>query len=253
MKHGFIYRGRRKRARALLANLALATCIGFAAPAAAGDVMVTAGGFNARVPVKSMAARKTETVVRQQYDFSCGSAAVATLLTNHYGVHTTETDAFRAMWEVGEKDRIRKLGFSLLEMKRYLESLGMKADGFRLTLDRVQEIGVPGIALIDVKGYRHFVVIKGITDRQVLIGDPSKGLITKPRNEFEKHWDGVILFIRSDVAKGKSGFNRVADWRLAPSAPFDRPLDQETLQSFTMNQTRPSFSGFSIGTIVEVQ
>jgi len=221
--------------------------------AAAGDVFVSAGGANARTPVESLAERNNTAIVRQQHDFSCGSAAVATLLTYHYGLHTSESDAFRAMWEVGEQDRIRKLGFSLLEMKRYVESLGMKADGFRLTLDRIQEIGVPGIALIDVKGYRHFVVIKGITDKTVLVGDPSRGVVSKPRKEFEKHWDGVILFIRSDVARGKQGFNQVADWRLKPSAPFDRPLDLETLQSFTMNQTRPSFSGFSIDTIVERQ
>lgn len=220
--------------------------------ASASDVFVTAGGFTARVPVQSMAERRTSTVVQQKYDFSCGSAAIATLLTHHYGLQTSETDAFRAMWEVGDHDRIRKLGFSLLEMKRYLEDIGLKADGFRLTLDRVEEIGVPGIALIDVKGYRHFVVIKGVTDRTVLIGDPSKGVISKSRKDFERHWDGVILFIRSDVVRGKSGFNKVADWRLTPSAPFDRPLDQETLQSFTLSQTRPSFSGFTIDTILEI-
>ncbi len=240
--------------RALLGCAALLSCAALSASgAAAGDVLVSAGGVNAYAPVKSLAERRNTAVIRQQYDFSCGSAAVATLLTYHYGLHTSETDAFRAMWDVGEQDRIRKLGFSLLEMKRYVESLGMKADGFRLTLDRVQEIGVPGIALIDVKGYRHFVVIKGVTDKTVLIGDPSRGVISRPRKLFEKHWDGVILFIRSDVARGKQEFNKVADWRLTPSAPFDRPLDQETLQSFTMNQTRPTFSGFTIDTIVETQ
>lgn len=240
--------------RALLACMTLAaSAVLVATPASASDVFVSAGGFSARVPVKSFAERRNSSVIRQQYDFSCGSAAVATLMTYHYGVETSETDAFRAMWEVGDHDRIRKLGFSLLEMKQYLESLGMKADGFRLTLDRVAEIGVPGVALIEVNGYRHFVVIKGVTKKTVLIGDPSKGVISKSRKAFEKSWDGVILFIRSDVARGKSGFNQLADWKLTPSAPFDRSLDRETLQSFTLNQTRPSFSGFSIDTILETQ
>lgn len=243
-------RGARRLFAGLAASLFLAALPG---AASAGDATVTAGGVIARVPVKTFADRKAATVVRQKYDFSCGSAAVATLLTHHYDVETSETDAFKAMWDVGDKERIRKLGFSLLEMKRYLESLGMRADGFRLTLDRVREIGVPGIALIDVKGYRHFVVIKGITDNTVLVGDPSAGLITRKRAEFEKHWDGVILFVRSDVARGKAGFNQPSEWALSPSAPYDRAMDRETLQSFTMNQTRPSFSGFSIDTILETQ
>ena len=90
-----------------------------------------------------MAELKFNNVVRQQYDYSCGSAALATLLTYHYDRPITETDAFRSMWEVGDQERIKQLGFSLFEMKTYLERIGLKADGFRLTLDRVKEIGVP--------------------------------------------------------------------------------------------------------------
>ncbi|MHA7871273.1 MAG: C39 family peptidase, partial [Hyphococcus sp.] len=171
----------------------------FVAPAAQAEgLFIGAGGITARVNVDSMADRKFERVVRQQFDFSCGSAALATLLSHHYDRDTSETDAFQSMWDVGDKDRIRELGFSLLEMKRYLEQSGLKADGFRLTLDRIQEIGVPGIALIDVRGYKHFVVIKGISERHVLIGDPSAGVHVKSRRQFERQWDGTILFIRSD-------------------------------------------------------
>lgn len=218
--------------------------------AKADNLFVGTGGITARVNVKSMAERQFDTVVRQQFDFSCGSAALATLLTHHYGREVSETDAFEVMWEVGDQDRIRELGFSLLEMKRYLEKSGLSADGFRLTLDRIQEIGVPGIALIDVRGYKHFVVIKGISEKEVLIGDSSAGVHSKPRKQFEKQWDGTILFIRSDVARGKANFNKAVDWDLAPYSPFGRATDTETLQSVLLHQTRPSFSGFNINTPV---
>ncbi len=224
-----------------------------AAGARAGDVHINTGGAMARLDVESMAERKFATVIRQQYDFSCGSAALATLLTHHYQRPTTEADAFRAMWKVGEKDRIRQLGFSLLEMKRYLESTGLKADGFSLTLDRIQEIGVPGIALIEVRGYKHFVVIKGITRDVVLVGDPSTGVAAVPRKIFEKRWDGTVLFIRSELLVGKAHFNSVEDWRYAPSSPHDRAVDDEPLQSLYLHQTRPSFSGTTIGALVEGQ
>jgi hypothetical protein len=212
----------------------------------AADFGIAAGGVRADLKVASLKDRKFSTIVRQQYDFSCGSAAVATLLTYHYGRKTTERDAFQAMWDVGDQERIKQYGFSLLEMKRYLESLGLKADGFRLTLDRIAEIGVPGIALVEVKGYRHFVVVKGMTRDTVLIGDPAKGLLQRSRKEFESHWDGTILFVRSDVARGKAAFNQRTDWGLSPDAPYDRAMDVESLQSIAINQTRPSFSGFAI-------
>jgi len=232
---------------------AFAFVLGVLSPMAsqAGDLFFSAGGAFPRVQVASMAERKFETVIRQQYDFSCGSAALATLLTHHYNRPTTETDAFTAMWDVGDQNRIRELGFSLLEMKRYLEKADLIADGFILTLDRIQVIGVPGIALIEVNGYRHFVVIKGVTERNVLVGDPSAGVLSMPRDLFEKRWDGTILFVRSEVRLGKANFNRAEDWRLAPTAPHDRAMDQETLQSISINQTRPSFSGFSLNTVVE--
>lgn len=215
-------------------------------PAYAGDVFALSGGAQARVSVQSMAERKFATIVPQQYDFSCGSAALATLLTHHYARDTSEAAAFKAMWAVGDQDRIRKLGFSLFEMKAYLESVGLKADGFRLTLDRIQEIGVPGIGLIDVKGYKHFVVIKGITDKTVLYGDPSRGLVMQDRKKFEEIWDGIVLFIRSDVQTGKANFNSHKDWRLTPTGPIDRAFDRETLQQTTLAQTRSYFSGFAI-------
>ena len=74
-----------------------------------------------------------------------------------------------------------------------------------------------------------------------------------PRDVFEERWDGIILFIRSNVSQGKASFNQYADWQYAPTAPHDRALDGESLQSISINQTRPSFSGFTIGNVIEQQ
>lgn len=204
--------------------LAAAASLGIAAPAKAdptGRARVAAGGMFS-VPVVSYVQRFFGTVIRQQYDFSCGSAAVATLLTYHYGKPTTEQEAFRAMWETGNKARIRKVGFSLFDMKRYLQSLGYKADGFRLPLDTLVRIGVPAVALIQVKGYRHFVVIKGLRDGRVLIGDPARGILAHTREEFEEmRVENIVFMVRSDIERGRQSFNRVEDWRLRKaSAPL---------------------------------
>lgn len=212
----------------------------------AGDLVFQSGGGASRIKVQSLLERKYATVVRQQFDFSCGSAAIATLLTHHYGRLTSESDAFQAMWAAGDQARIRKLGFSLLEMKNFLEASGLRADGFNLTLDRVREIGVPGIALIDESGYRHFVVIKGFAHGKVLVGDPARGLRTLSPKKFQQLWDGTILFVRSDLATGKKNFNNARDWKLTPVGPADRALDRESLQAAHLDQVRSSFSGFAI-------
>src|SRR6202012_1915308 len=116
------------------------------------------------------------TVVRQQYDYSCGSAALATLLHFHYGLEVNEAEIFKAMYKTGDQESIRKLGFSLLDMKRYVESIGLTADGYRASLDDVAKAGQPAITVITAGPYKHFVTIKGVDDDAVLVGDSARGL-----------------------------------------------------------------------------
>ena len=198
-------------------TLAATASLAVAAPAQAdpsGRARITAGGTFS-VPVVSYSQRFFRTVIRQQYDYSCGSAAVATLLTYHYGVPTSEQEAFKAMWDAGNQARIRKVGFSLFDIKRFVESRGFKADGFRLPLETVVKVGVPAIALIQTRGYRHFVVLKGSRNGRVLVGDPARGILTYSREQFEEmRIDNVVFMIRSHVETGRQAFNRVEDWSL---------------------------------------
>ena len=45
-------------------------------------------------------------VVHQAFDYSCGSAALTTILQYHLGLNVTEKDAMEGMLEHGEKDKI---------------------------------------------------------------------------------------------------------------------------------------------------
>ena len=57
----------------------------------------SAGGASFVLPVTSLKEARFRTTVRQQYDFSCGSAALATLLSHHYDFQVTEQEIFRDM------------------------------------------------------------------------------------------------------------------------------------------------------------
>ena len=183
----------------------------FVVPSLAG------GGFT--VGMGTMLDRRFYSVIRQRYDFSCGSAALATLMRYHYGIPVDEAAAFSGMWERGDQDAIRASGFSLLDMKRYLAAHALETQGFRVTLDQIARTGVPGIALTVTRGYRHFVVIKGVTAQHVLVGDPSRGLQRYPRAQFEKVWDGLFFVITSAREVGQASFNRPAQWASVAYAP----------------------------------
>lgn len=203
-------------------------------PAAAGGITLTPAGLYFTVPVTSVKEARFESVIKQQYDFSCGSAALATLLTYHYGRPTTEQEVFKAMWEVGDQTKIQRLGFSLLDMKGYLENRGLKADGFKVGLDKLLKVGIPAIALIDTKGYKHFVLVKGLKGGDVLIGDPALGMNVKTRAEFEAMWNGIVFVVRDDIKIARENFNDDKEWQVRANAPFGTALTRQGLANFTL-------------------
>jgi len=228
-------KGRVTRAIPVSAALILASMLMQNQYAWAGTVWIPDGGSGVNIGINSQQERKFETIVRQQYDFSCGSAALATLLTFHYEDPISEQNAFADMYENGDTEKIQKLGFSLLDMKGYLEGRGYQADGYKASLDTLANAGVPAIALINVQGYKHFVVVKGVDDAEVLVGDPALGLRFMPRERFESMWENNILFIirnRSEAAQ--KNFNADHEWQLLARAPLGEAVNRETLESLTI-------------------
>ena len=208
---------------------------GFVPGALGGEVTATNVGGVFGVPVVSMKEMRSLTVIRQQYDYSCGAAAIATLLTYHYGRATTEETVFKAMYEVGDQETIRVKGFSMLDMKRYIDGQGYHADGFRLKAARLRQIGVPVITLVDIKGYKHFVVGKGMADDRVLVGDPAFGTSVMDLERFEAIWSGTVLAIRDAPHEARKQFNKAAEWSVRPRAPIGDGVDRSGLSSFTLH------------------
>lgn len=213
------------------AQFLLLAAVSVAPDAAAGEVTIANGPpGQTHVRISSYRDIPFKTVIRQQYDFSCGSAAIATLLTYHFERPTTEKEAFVAMYEMGDKEKIKKNGFSLFEIKQYLESVGYRADGFRVDLDRLQRVGIPVIVLIEWKSYKHFVVVKGVRDGHVLVGDPAIGLKIMTRQEFMGYWkDGIAFAIHNADFIGKKHFNDEAEWRGGPKAPLAASINRTGL------------------------
>ncbi|HEY4530484.1 MAG TPA: C39 family peptidase [Luteimonas sp.] len=231
-----------RRATSAGALLALACLAAHAVPpalarASTAEVRVPTGGAYA-VPVTSLKAARYRTTIPQQHDFSCGSAAVATLLTFQYGHPVGEAEVFRHMYARGDQARIRREGFSLLDMRAYLEAQGYAADGFEVPLERLLEEGLPAIVLLDDRGYRHFVVVKGMRAGRVLVGDPARGTRLLPRRQFERLWANRVLFVvhnRRDLA----AFNAPSDWRLAPLAPVADAVQRQGLQDIVLARRGP--------------
>ncbi len=184
------------------------------------------GGMS--VPVTSLKQARFKAILRQQYDFSCGSAALATLLTHHYGRATSEQEVFEEMYTLGDQEKIRVQGFSMLDMKNYLKKRGLEADGFELPLTSLASAGLPAIVLVSDKGYQHFVVVKGLKDGRILLGDPAGGARTLSVDAFMAIWVNKVLFVIHNQRE-QARFNQYADWQYQPAAPLAKGISLEGL------------------------
>lgn len=210
---------------------------GSAAPVAAANVPL-AGSELAQISVKSMVDLRFKNVVRQKGDISCGAAALATLFTYFYGDKIKEQAIIKSVFKFGDKEKIKKDGFSMLELKKYGETRRYVAQGFRIPdANNLSKLRIPVITLINTRGYNHFVVIKGVKNGMVFIADPAFGNISRPLKEFAKGWKKVILVF---LNREKNGDNKFA---LDPmlKAPIG---DVRYLIDRSLGTIRPRFGEF---------
>lgn len=210
------------RARAMLLGLIAFCAAGFLSPwnsAQAGSLQFFGADGAYHVRLTTFQELRNRTVIRQKYDFSCGSAALATLLSYHYQRPTQETAVFSDMWEHGDKEKIEHDGFSMLDMQEYIARQGLHSNGYRSTLSRVVQANVPGLVLLDLGGYLHFAVLEGVRGGRVLIADPARGTRALSVDEFQKDWNGIFFVVTDDPDKARQSFNRDTDWAAQPRAP----------------------------------
>jgi len=137
-------------------------------------------------------------IVRQAYDYSCGSAALTTLLNGYVGTSLTEQQTMSGLLQYGEYQRIiERRSFSLLDMKRFVTAIGLDSGGYRGEFSDLVNLGQPAIVPISYAGFKHFVVYKAYKDGRVYVADPALGNISFDENRFKEVWDNNTLFVVS--------------------------------------------------------
>ncbi|SER54678.1 hypothetical protein SAMN04487958_101518 [Vreelandella subterranea] len=146
--------------------------------------------------VQSILERKFENLVPQETDFSCGAASLATILKYAYGrSNVTEESVLQGLFEIADANEARKLGFSLLDLNNYVETVGLRGRGYSIDEPALDTVSIPVIVLLDLDGYQHFVVLKKVEGDRVYVGDPALGNKVMNRSEFVEAWNNVIFAV----------------------------------------------------------
>jgi uncharacterized protein len=179
---------------ALAIGQASFTC--FSAPAYSQNPMAATGAGGSK-HIRSLKEIRGEEVVRQRWDVSCGAAALSTILTYEFKDYTPETAIVVWLLHRVDAKRVRaRGGFSLLDLKHFAEARGYNAEGFSgMSIKELAQQKTSVIVPIRVKGFDHFIVVRGFQSGRVIIADPGFGNITMRVDRFKGLWHEGIVFV----------------------------------------------------------
>jgi predicted double-glycine peptidase len=183
----------------------------------------------AQAQVKSLLEMRQDRVVVQEWDLSCGAAALATILNHQHGDPISERQI--AMQLIGREEYLNnpllvraRHGFSLLDLKRFVDKQGYRGIGYgQLKLEDLVA-RAPIMVPVNLTGFNHFVVFRGMRGNRVLLADPAFGNRTMLAGKFRAAW--------LDYPKlGKVGFVVArADGSLPPNHLAPQPNDFVSLR-----------------------
>ena len=158
---------------------------------ARGTPAFTVDAVRLEPQVKSVRELRDAGVVKQRFDYSCGSAALATLFTFGLQDPLEEERILRDIIEplsAEQTAELQKRGLSLFELQKYAQGRGYKAQGFRVSAAQLSKVSRPVIVYIKPRGYDHFAVLKAVRGDRAYLADPSLGNVRMPLYRFLDMW-----------------------------------------------------------------
>ncbi|SNY61430.1 peptidase domain-containing ABC transporter [Enterobacter sp. CC120223-11] len=138
-------------------------------------------------------------VIQQTQASECGLTCVG-MIANYYG-HKIDMITLRRRFSTSLK------GATLSDIMQVSQHLGMSARALRLEMDELQKLKLPCVLHWDMN---HFVVLKEVGKKKIVIHDPSRGRREVMLDEVSNSFTGIAL-------------------ELLPNASFVKKEEKETL------------------------
>ena len=182
-----------------------------------GQLMVSFGqGQELRSPIRDPAITfqkrnnrswreiRRQNIVMQGFDYSCGAAALATLLRYFWGDNVNEETVLHTIDELLTaaelKDRFEN-GLAMADLRRAAVDLGYLSEVGKISFGELAQSKVPLLVAITADGYDHFVVVRGIFGENVYLADPVRGNIRVRTTLFQSQWqqNAVLVVLKAKV------------------------------------------------------
>ena len=188
--------------------MTVAVCWAAAGDAWAGAAHVAYATARGEIAMSTWKSRRDKSIEKQDLDYSCGSAAAATIQRYFYGQAVDEQGILDQVVAVGDDGAA-----SFSDLKHAVAHYGFKAIGLTLSFERLKGIRIPAIVYLRYRDKDHFSVIRGIDARgRVWLGDPSWGNRLFSQSQFKAMWEtrdsatltGKILLITPQASSAAS-------------------------------------------------
>lgn len=185
------------------------------------QVVVSNSIVEGSLPVNSWKALRDQNLVKQDLDYSCGAASIATILTEHYQRPTTESEVLELLIDKAkQQDRA-----SFADMQKILPNLGFRGIGIATSWEKLTQLKIPVLLYVKQRKQDHFTVISGITHDSVKLSDPSLGNRFLTRGQFKEIWQ----------TRDETGF----EGKMLAILPLDEKRHQKVNPDYF---TKPNFS-----------
>ncbi|HAT8013594.1 peptidase domain-containing ABC transporter [Citrobacter rodentium] len=126
--------------------------------------------------------RKRLPVIQQTQAAECGLTCTG-MIANYYG-YKIDMITLRRRFSTSLK------GATLADIMQVSQQLGMSTRALRLEIDELHKLSMPCILHWDMN---HFVVLKEVTKKKIIIHDPSRGRREVALSEVSKSFTGIAL------------------------------------------------------------
>lgn len=142
------------------------------------------------------------TLIRQQTEFDCGSAALATLLSFYADEEVEPARLIGARpWASDEWQGVQRDGFSLSQLAEMAAALNVQTSVLWLPIRSLSSIQLPVLVYLPLPSGPHFSVLTGIAGEHVTLADPSQGALLWTLGQFLSAWapegEGALLLVRA--------------------------------------------------------
>ena len=169
-------------------------------------------------------------VVMQNREYSCGAAAVATVLRFYWGDAVKEENVLSALMQMLTPEEIKdrvKNGLAISDLRRAAVKMGYQASIGTMTFEKLAASRVPLVVPLRLKQYDHFVVFRGVVDGRVYRADPIRGNVRPTISEFRSQWQKQAVLV---VAKPNAELPEMSPLGIRPDEVYLDGMAKQTVR-----------------------